>query len=150
MRTPTQEPGLLTLSMRRTWLALCSAIEAELKPSGLSTAQFLVLLTIREMPGCSGAEVGRVTASSRQAVGEVLLRLERNGLIFRAPHSIDRRVQMLYLTELGRQILENARTLIALSEAKFGVNLNGASWYLAGDPRHAARSSGAHDEEGDA
>jgi DNA-binding MarR family transcriptional regulator len=110
--------GSLSFQVRQAWLSMRSAIEAELRVHGLSVAQYATLIIVEDHPGCSNADVGRAVSSSRQSANELLVGMERDGLIMRGPHPSDRRTQQISLTELGRRRLEEARPAVTRREGE--------------------------------
>jgi DNA-binding MarR family transcriptional regulator len=112
------EPGALGFLVRRAWLSMRAALDAELRAYGLSTAQYATLMILADDPGRTPAEIGRKVASSRQAATELLAGLERDGLITRRPHPSDRRTQQAHLTDAGRRRLAAAKVAVARREAE--------------------------------
>lgn len=63
--------------------------------------RILALLDLR--PDISQRDLGYMLDMSRQALGELLSKLERNGLVTRSPSPEDRRVLDVHLTDEGRE-----------------------------------------------
>jgi DNA-binding MarR family transcriptional regulator len=110
------EPGSLAFQVRRTWLSMRAALNAELKEFGLTTPQYATLMILEKDPGASNSEVSRAVSTTRQAANEMLANLEREGLIERRPHPSDRRSHQLFLTDRGRRRLTKARVAAAKRE----------------------------------
>lgn len=129
------DPATLCVSflVRHAWLVLRSAMDSALTPHGLSIAQYATLLVLDAAPGSSVAEVGRVTASTRQAANELIGGLVEQGLVERHPHPTDRRSQQLYLTATGQARLAAAAPDVSARETEFESTLDPAQ-------REAARA----------
>lgn len=65
--------------------------------------QGLVLSILKDRPEISRKELGTLVDSSRQALTELLQKMEKNGLIARRPDPKDRRVILIRLTKAGKQ-----------------------------------------------
>ncbi|WP_027342760.1 MarR family winged helix-turn-helix transcriptional regulator [Hamadaea tsunoensis] len=112
------ESGSLAFLVRKTWLALRAALNAELKAYGLSTPQYATLMILADDPGQSNSDVARIVATTRQSANEMLANLERDGLIERRPHPNDRRTHQLFLTGPGRKRLDEAKVAVSRREAE--------------------------------
>lgn len=97
---PAQSVGYL---MRRVLSGFLQEIEAELEPSGLTSAQWLPLFKLARGKGCTAAEMARVCELDAGATTRLLDRLEDKGLIQRERSEEDRRVVNLSLTREGKQ-----------------------------------------------
>ncbi|WP_018684162.1 MarR family winged helix-turn-helix transcriptional regulator [Actinokineospora enzanensis] len=111
-------PGSLAFVVRRVWLAMRTAIGAELAEFGLSTPQYATLMMAASRPGMSVADIAREVGSTRQAANEMLVGLERENLIERHPHPNDRRVHQIHVTAAGRTRLADAGVAVARREAE--------------------------------
>lgn len=98
--------------LRRADLAVQAAKEHSLKPLGLTTAQYSLLLHVHVYPGLNGAELGRLMGVTTQAVALLAGRLQASGLVERRSHPRHRHIQELTLTEEGRQTLAAAYTAV--------------------------------------
>ena len=89
--------------LKRLHLGLTALVEAGLHEAGmdLTRPQAIALMVLIEHPGASNAELARLNGVSPQTMHQTLLRLERNGLVTRAPHPRLRRVQALQATPAG-------------------------------------------------
>ena len=85
-----------------------------LKPLGLAPAQNAVLLVLWQEDGLSQRELVEILDVRQATVAKTLDRMERDGLIARAPHPNDARSKLICLTEKARA-LEVAVTGIARS-----------------------------------
>jgi DNA-binding MarR family transcriptional regulator len=107
-------------------LLLCAAyleraIAAALEPFGLSFGDFDVLNTLRRRAddqGTNPKELARSSLITSGAMTSRLDRLERAGLVTRAPDPTDRRGVLVRLTERGEKLAEQSlRAVIAADEA---------------------------------
>jgi DNA-binding MarR family transcriptional regulator len=96
--------------LRRADLLVQAAKERSLKPVGLSTAQYSLLMHVHVYPGLNGAELGRLMGVTTQAVALLAGKLQANGLLERRAHPRHRNIQEFALTQEGQQVLETAYT----------------------------------------
>lgn len=122
-RDPQLDSGSLEITGR---LMLCAsyyerAVGAVLRPFGLSIADFDVLNTLRRVSSQHGSKPSDMARSSLITTGAMtsrLDRLERTGLIRRAPDRADRRGVLVHLTPKGSKIARQAlHELIATNQA---------------------------------
>jgi len=95
-------------ALRRVVHAIRIATRASERAFGLSTAQLFVLRQLSARSGQSLSDLAARTRTTQSSISEVVARLVRNGLVSRAPSSIDRRRAVLSLTPAGDAILANA------------------------------------------
>ena len=107
MERPTDAARAMD-SLRRVVHAIRIATRASERAFGLSTAQLFVLRQLSATSGQSLSDLAARTRTTQSSVSEVVARLVRNGLVSRAPSSIDRRRAVLSLTAAGESILANA------------------------------------------
>jgi DNA-binding MarR family transcriptional regulator len=115
----TQGVGDLHLSvgyaLKQAAAALRTAMDAGLRPLGLSVPQYACLELLGQRPGLSAAELARGAFVTRQSMHAVLLGLEERGLLTRAaaPHG---RALPTQLTDAGQAILAEASRIVASIE----------------------------------
>jgi len=95
-------------SLRRIVHALRVATRASERAFGLGGAQLFVLRQLSAKSGQSLSDLAARTHTTQSSISEVVTRLVRNGLVSRAPSSIDRRRTVLSLTTEGEALLGNA------------------------------------------
>ena len=95
-------------ALRRVVHAIRIATRASERAFGLSAAQLFVLRQLSATSGQSLSDLAARTRTTQSSISEVVARLVRNGLVSRAPSSIDRRRAVLSLTPAGEAILANA------------------------------------------
>ncbi|WP_434286640.1 MarR family winged helix-turn-helix transcriptional regulator [Celeribacter sp. SCSIO 80788] len=88
------------------------ALQAQIKPLGLSTGTFPVLLALWEREGQTQRELVTELGVEQATMANTLSRMERDGLITRRAHEADARVQTVWLTERAKG-LEQAATAAA-------------------------------------
>lgn len=75
---------------------------------GFSPGQFPVLLELWQQDGLTQKQLLDKLEVEQATLANTLSRMERDGLIARAPHPTDKRAQVITLTELGRDLEEKA------------------------------------------
>ncbi len=126
----TQEVGDLDLSvgyaLKQAAAALRNAMDAGLRPLGLSVPQYACLELLGQRPGLSAAELARGAFVTRQSMHAVLLGLEERGLLERAATAPQGRALPTQLTDAGRDILGRASRTVAAVERQMTQALTGA------------------------
>lgn len=91
--------GLLS----RVKMKLMDALDAELEPLGISSAQYVILVNLASgVDSASG--LCRSVSYDPGAMTRMIDRLEKKGLVRRVPCSEDRRVMRLALTQEGKTV----------------------------------------------
>jgi DNA-binding MarR family transcriptional regulator len=101
-----------------------AALWAEIVSSEVSSVQYAVLTTIERMPGASQAELGGALTLDRSTIADLVARLERNGLIARTAHQLDRRRYSLHLTDAGRAQTARLRPFVDEANARLTQGLS--------------------------
>ena len=109
MRT---SPGYLTNHLARLFAA---GLQARIKPLGLSTGTFPIMLQLWERDGLTQRELVNRLGIEQATVANSLSRMERDGLIERRPDDQDARLRRTWLTERGKGLREPA-TQAAMDE----------------------------------
>jgi len=118
----TNSAGFLANQMARLFAA---GLARRIRPLGLAPAQFMVLLELWEEDGLSQAELVARLDVEQATMANTLARMERDGLIHRAPSPTDGRVRLAYPTERARGLraaaiaaaqVQNAEALSDLSD----------------------------------
>jgi DNA-binding MarR family transcriptional regulator len=97
--------------LKETSAALRTAMEAVLRPLGMSITHYSCLELLAQRPGLSNSELARGAFVSRQAMNVLLRSLEEDGVVTRPEHPEAGRALPTTLTERGR------RQLVAASAA---------------------------------
>ena len=112
------------------------AVEAELKPFGLTYAQFQVLLHVQLRPGLLQRELGQRLSVTAGNVSMLVTRLERTGLLARTP---DGAAFHLELTSEGVALFERLRPVREAFVTDRFSGLSVAEISAAADALHKAR-----------
>jgi MarR family transcriptional regulator, temperature-dependent positive regulator of motility len=81
---------------------LCLGIMAEvLAPEGLRWTEYGALTTLDAEPGLDQQRLAARIGIDKVSAGQLIDRLEQDGLVSRLPHPTDRRARALYLTATG-------------------------------------------------
>lgn len=86
------------------------ALQSQIKPLGLSTGTFPVLLALWDKDGRTQRELVEDLWVEQATMANTLARMERDGLISRRAHDSDARVQTVWLTERARGLRAEATT----------------------------------------
>ena len=100
-----QMPGPL---FRRLHQYAVSRFTAEMEIVGLTPIQWAALMMTKKRPGLDQSTLSRQIYIDTSTVAGVVDRLESRGLLQRKSSPEDRRVRLLYLTDEGRSLLEQA------------------------------------------
>lgn len=104
-RIPSEAVIRAWIALMRTREAVLGAIEADLKAAGLPPLSWYdVLLELARAPGgrLRPLEIEREILLAQYNLSRLLDRLEKEGLIARAPHEQDARGQWIVITDRGR------------------------------------------------
>ncbi|PXA71765.1 MarR family winged helix-turn-helix transcriptional regulator [Cryobacterium arcticum] len=92
--------------------ALRSAMEAVLRPLGMSVTHYSCLELLAQRPGLSNSELARGAFVTRQSMNVLLQALERDGFVSRPDQAAEGRALPTRLTELGRSRLTVASAAV--------------------------------------
>lgn len=107
--------------------ALRTAMEAALRPMGLSVAQYSCLEVLGQRPEISSAELARATFVTRQSMNEVLRTLQQRALVTRPATATHGRALPSRLTDSGREHLHAASAAVRAIEEEMLSRLSAAS-----------------------
>ncbi|SER89389.1 MarR family winged helix-turn-helix transcriptional regulator [Lentzea albida] len=101
-------------SVMRVQQIIQSAVDAALKPHGLTFARYeaLVLLYFSRKGALPMRVMGERLQLHPTSVTNIVDRLESDGLVRRTPHPTDRRTTLVEITEAGLQRRENATAAV--------------------------------------
>lgn len=94
--------------LKQVHSALRSAMDAALRPLGMTVAQYACLELLAQRPGLSNSELARGAFVSRQSMNVLLQALERDGLVSRPAQPVAGRALPVKLTPLGSRRLKAA------------------------------------------
>jgi DNA-binding MarR family transcriptional regulator len=109
--------------LKRAQHALRAAMDEAVQPLGLTTAQYAALAGLGDGP-LSGAALARRCFVTPQAMNEVLVGLERRGLVERRPHASHGRVVEARLSPSGRAALAPAHRAVRAVEERMVEGLD--------------------------
>ncbi|MEA5361579.1 MarR family transcriptional regulator [Amycolatopsis sp., V23-08] len=109
MSTSAEQPATgapLTLYLvKRLELAIRALLDDALRPLGLTTLQYTALTVLEASGALSSAQLARRSFLRPQTMHEMVLALEKRGLIERTPKADNKRVLLASLTAAGRALL---------------------------------------------
>lgn len=95
-----------------------SILDDQLKPNGVTAFHYTILRVISDNAGLSAAALSRRFYVTPQTMGEMLIMLERKGLLDRLPNPNNQRSLALHLTEEGKETVSKGDKLVAQLEAR--------------------------------
>ncbi|MBB5518029.1 MarR family winged helix-turn-helix transcriptional regulator [Amphiplicatus metriothermophilus] len=107
----------LCFNLRKAARAATRALDAALKPVGLTATQFSALAVLRAMDEASVSRLAEAMGADRTTLTRNLAVMERDGLIAYRP-SRDRRERRVALTARGRRAHERSLPLWAAFQAR--------------------------------
>ena len=102
---PDASPGYLVNHLARIFAA---ALQARIKPMGLSTGVFPVMLHLWQQDGLTQRDLVERVDVEQATMANTLSRMERDGLIVRRPDPEDGRLRRIWLTERGQDLRAEA------------------------------------------
>jgi DNA-binding MarR family transcriptional regulator len=98
--------------------ALRAAMEAVLRPLGMTVTHYSCLELLSQRPGLSNSELARGAFVTRQSMNVLLQALERDGYVTRPVEARVGKVLPTQLTPRGRQSLEKATAAVRSVEVR--------------------------------
>jgi len=120
--TREQHIGRLFLRASRSFAALATRKLKERGHEGLGTAH-TALLPHLDLEGTRATALAERAGMSKQAVGQVVRDLERQGYVERRPDPSDSRATLVRFTEAGWRFLRDAGDVKREIEAEYGAVL---------------------------
>ena len=105
-------------TMKRIMIHFRRQMDEELRPQGVTTAQFHVLKVIRDEYGAWGAQLARACYVTPQSAQALLKGLENGGWITRTKDPVNDRILIAKLTLSGGELLDSAERLARVIEKK--------------------------------
>jgi DNA-binding MarR family transcriptional regulator len=97
---------------------LRSRLDSTLEAEGLSTQEYTALSVLARRDGLSSAQLARRTLVSAQAMNQLVIALEKRGLITRRPDPDHGKIQRATLTAAGRKLVTAGDRASAPIEAR--------------------------------
>src|SRR6266581_6213470 len=122
------EPGIeldtsLGYMLKAAASALHSALEAVLRPLGMTITHYACLELLAQRPGLSNSELARGAFVTRQSMNVLLQTLEREGYVTRPAEAPVGKVLPTRLTPRGRRSLEKATVAVRSVEVRMLAGL---------------------------
>jgi MarR family transcriptional regulator for hemolysin len=112
------DPGIgLAQLINRASRGLARAGDAALRPLGFRYAQVPVLAVLRDGNESTQTALAAATGIEQGSMAQLLARMERDALIMRMRNQHDGRSQLISLTSEANERLDEARDLLAETEA---------------------------------
>ncbi len=119
-------PELIGYNLRKSQIAVFQDFAAAVGAEDITPGQFGVLTLIQANQGLNQSELGEAMGVDRSTVVAVIDRLERRGLVQRAPAPNDRRSYALRLSSDGDATLRRLEPLVRRHEATIASDLSAA------------------------
>ncbi len=114
----TVDPEALVLALRDTSRALQQFLALQARANGLGLPELLTLARAADDGGVAPNEAGGALGLRSSTMTMLCNRLDRDGLIRRAPHPTGRPLVLLKATPAGRKLIEDVRRPIFASLAE--------------------------------
>ena len=128
MSTSAEQPATgapLTLYLvKRLELAIRALLDDALRPLGLTTLQYTALTVLEASGALSSAQLARRSFLRPQTMHEMVLALEKRGLIERTPKADNKRVLLASLTAAGRALLAGCAPAVGEVEQELLADLS--------------------------
>jgi DNA-binding MarR family transcriptional regulator len=113
----------LCLHLQRAARAAARRFDAALRPAGLTSGQFSLLMALNRPEPPTLAPVATLLAMDRTTLTAALKPLQRRGLVEVRPDPTDRRARRLVLTDGGRAALATALPYWCATQAEMDRDL---------------------------
>ncbi|MEQ0564060.1 MarR family transcriptional regulator [Amycolatopsis sp. NEAU-NG30] len=122
-----QQPAGAPLTLylvKRLELVIRALLDDALRPLGLTTLQYTALTVLEASGALSSAQLARRSFLRPQTMHEMVLALEKRGLIERTPKAGNKRVLLADLTDAGRALLADCAPAVAELERALLADLS--------------------------
>ena len=121
------EMPLTLYLVKRLELVIRALMDDALRPLGVTTLQYTALTVLESRGPLSSAQLARRSFLRPQTMHEMVLNLEKRGVIAREPQEGNKRILLARLTDAGRDLLAQCNPLVLEIEREL----------LSGLPREA-------------
>lgn len=111
-------PTSLGYQLKQASSALRGAMEAALRPLGMTVTHYACLELLAQRPGLSNSDLARGTFVTRQSMNVLLQSLERDGYVTRPAHAPVGKALPTSLTSSGRHELARATVAVRAIEKR--------------------------------
>ena len=122
----TGAPPLTTYLVKQVEAAVRARLDTALRPHGITAVQYTALTVLQHRGDLSSAQLARRSFVRPQTMHEVVVGLERHGLIERHPSADRRHVLLARLTTAGLTKLDECRADVSLIERDMVRDLSDA------------------------
>ena len=112
--------------LKQAQQALSRLMEQALAELDLTLPEYAALRALEDLPGLSSAELARRSFVTAQTMNDVVLSLERSGLVARPPRPQHGRIRQARLTAAGRSRVASARRRVRAIEDRMVSSLTPA------------------------
>jgi DNA-binding MarR family transcriptional regulator len=116
--------GHLGYLLRQANVAFRTRLERALGDTGVTQPQFAVLTMIAAYPGCSNADLARLSLLTAQTVTVIVANLNRDGFLEASPHPVHGRIRCLNLTTQGKNVLKQCKARVKALEEELAASLS--------------------------
>lgn len=135
-----------------------SVVDRALKPLGVTRSQWWVLAFLSRADGMSQAALAEELDLGKVALGGLVDRLEKIGLVARKLDAIDRRIKRVHLTKASRSLIAEIRASVSQTEKQILERIDDADLKATVRALRAMKENllimlgeaGAEDDESDA
>ncbi len=110
--------GRLGYLLRQASNAHRLAMERALSDLDVTPPQFTVMTMLAAYPGCSNADLSRLTMLTPPTITVIIGNLEKRGAIARHAHASHGRIRQIEVTQKGLTLLKTCRRRVHLTEEK--------------------------------
>lgn len=119
----TQASPCLCAAIRKAARVVTKQYDEHLKQSGLRITQYSILANILRNPGISVSELAKVMVMDQTTVTRNLQILKKQHYVFTRGNDDDQRIKSVFISDLGKQIFEQARPLWIKAQQEIEGNL---------------------------
>lgn len=118
-------PERVPVLLRGAWFGINRAFRSKLSGVGVTPSQYTILRCIHESSGCEveQRELAQLIFSNKNNLASALTRLEDLGFVFRKSEETDARRRIVHLSEKGKKVFLNARTIADNLQLQIKENL---------------------------
>lgn len=109
--------GHLGYLLRQAANAHRLSMERALAALGVTPPQFTVMTMLAAYPGCSNADLARLSLLTPPTITVIIGNLEKRGVITRFAHASHGRIRQIEVTPEGQRLLEACRERVQTTEA---------------------------------
>lgn len=117
------EMPLTLYLVKRLELVIRALMDDALRPLGVTTLQYTALTVLDSRGPLSSAQLARRSFLRPQTMHEMVLSLEKRGVIAREPQENNKRILLAQLTDEGRELLAQCNPLVLQIEQELLADL---------------------------